>query len=295
MEGLEEESFGLVSFGEAKFLGELMRGEDGAFRIKAVLGGVSFQDKAHIGYQRGTFDEEGSQVGKALEGFVELDQVGFEVHQVGVFVLFGASFVGVGGRCDFVYELEEGSIALDGGVLVEGLEERVFEVGCSAWGIGGLARRCGARGEGVGSKQAGGFSEEFLEGAGVRQHPCEEEQNQEGFEEVEQATKPSSCPEEPFLESPSSQGGFVFGAWGFEHAGRGEERSEKQRQDAPKTDACSIPGGACAFRHGFPSGFRGGCLEATSPRGSMLEGNLHIFGDFGKKKMAGGHPAIIVP
>jgi len=171
VEGVEEASFGLVLFGEAKFLGELMRGDDGAFGIKAVLGGVSFQDKAHIGYQRGTFDEEGSQVGKEAEGFVELDQVGFEVHQVGVFVLFGASFVGVGRRCDFVYELEEGSIALDRGVLVEGLEERVFEVGCSAWGIGGLARRCGARGEGVGSKQEGGFSEEFLEGAGVCQHP----------------------------------------------------------------------------------------------------------------------------
>ena len=69
MEGVEEASFGLVLFGEAKFLGELMRGDDGAFGIKAVLGGVSFQGKAHMGYQRGTFDEEGSQVGKELEGW----------------------------------------------------------------------------------------------------------------------------------------------------------------------------------------------------------------------------------
>lgn len=171
-DGLQEESVGAILFARPKFLGDLLRGEDGAVGIKAVLGGVSFQDKAHRGSQRGTFAEEGSQVGNAVEGFVELDQLGFEVYLVGVFAFFGASFVGIGGRCDVVYELEEGSIALDGGVLVEGLEEGVFEVGCSAWGIGGLARRCGARGEGVRSPQVGSFSEEVLEGEGVRQHPC---------------------------------------------------------------------------------------------------------------------------
>jgi len=184
-----------------------------------------------------------------LEGFVELDQVGFEIHQVGVFVVFGASFVGVGRRCDFIYQVEDGLIALDRGVFVEGLEERVFEVGCSAWGIGGLARRCGACGAGVGSPQVGSVSEEVLEGAGVRQPPCEEEQDQEGFEELEQAAKPSRCPEEPFVESPSSQGGSLLGAWGFEHTGGGGERSEKQREDDPKADACSLQAEAGSFRH----------------------------------------------
>ena len=104
-----------------------MCGDDGALGLKAVLRGVSFQDKAHIGYQRGTFSEEGSQVGKEAEGFVELDHVGFEIHQVAVFPLLGASFVGIGERCDLVYEVKEDSIALDRGVLVEGLEEGVFE------------------------------------------------------------------------------------------------------------------------------------------------------------------------
>ena len=37
VQGVQEESFGLVLFGEAKFLGELMCGEDGAFGIKAEL------------------------------------------------------------------------------------------------------------------------------------------------------------------------------------------------------------------------------------------------------------------
>jgi len=131
-EGIQEEAFASVFFGEAEFLGELMRGDDGALGIKAVLRGVSFQDKAQVGYQSGPFDEEGSQVGKESEGFVELDQIGFQIPQVGVFPLLGASFVGVWGRCDLVYEVKEGSIALDGGVLVEGFEERMFEVGCSA-------------------------------------------------------------------------------------------------------------------------------------------------------------------
>lgn len=229
-------------------------------------------------------------MGKEVEGFVELDQVGFEVHQVGVVVLFGASLVGVGGRYDVVYELEEGSIALDRGVFVEGLEERVFEVGCSAWGVGGLERRWGASGEGVRLLQGGSVSEEVLEGVGVRQHPCEEEQNQEGFEEVEQATKQPSCSDPDFLECSSSQGGFVFGAWGFEHTGGGGERSEKQRQNDPKTDACSLQAEAGSFRHRFPSGLRGVCLEAISPCEDMLEGNLHPSDDFGKEKRREGIP-----
>lgn len=169
MEGLEEESFGLVLFGEAKFLGELMCGEDGAFGIKAVLGGVSFQDKAHIGYQRGPFDEEGSQVGKEAEGFVELDQVGFEVDQVGVFPFFGTSFVGVGRRSDFLYEVEEGAIPLDGRVLVDGFEEGMFEVGCAPWYVGDLGKRGGGSGQYL---SAGSFSEEVFEGEGVSQDPC---------------------------------------------------------------------------------------------------------------------------
>ena len=129
---MQEESFGAIFFARPKFLGELVCGDDGALGIKAVLRGVSFQDKAHIGYQRGTFDEKGSQVGKEAERFVELDRVGFEVYLVGIFPLFGASFVGVGGRCDLVYERKEASIALERGVLVEGFEEGVFEVGGSA-------------------------------------------------------------------------------------------------------------------------------------------------------------------
>ncbi len=55
-DALEEESFGLVFFGEAEFLRELVSGDDGALGIKAVLGGVSFQGKAHIGYQGRPFD-----------------------------------------------------------------------------------------------------------------------------------------------------------------------------------------------------------------------------------------------
>ena len=129
---MQEEFFGAILFARPKFLGELVCGGDGALGIKAILGRVSFQDKAHRGCQSGTFDEEGSQVGKEAEGFVALDQVGFELPQVAVFPLFGASFVGIGERCDLVYEVKEDSIALDRGVLVEGLEEGVFEVGGSA-------------------------------------------------------------------------------------------------------------------------------------------------------------------
>ena len=55
-DGLEEEAFGLVFFGEAEFLGELVSGDDGELGIKAVLGGVSFQDKAHPGHQGRPFD-----------------------------------------------------------------------------------------------------------------------------------------------------------------------------------------------------------------------------------------------
>ena len=40
----------------------------------------------------------------------------------------------------------------------------------------------------------------------------------------------------------------------------------------------------------FPSGFRGVCLEAISPREDMLEGNLHISDDSGKKKRREGIP-----
>ena len=82
----------------------------------------------------------------------------------------------------------------------------------------------------------------------------------------------------------------MFGTGGFERSGSGRERSDEQRQDDPKTDACSIPGGACSFRHRFPSGFRGVCLEVISPREDMLEGNLHISDDFGKKKRREGIP-----
>lgn len=82
----------------------------------------------------------------------------------------------------------------------------------------------------------------------------------------------------------------MCGARDFEHAGVGEDSSEKQRQDAPKTDACSIQAEAGSFRHGFPSGFRGVGLEAISPRGCMLEGNLRISGEVGKKKRREGIP-----
>jgi len=163
---------GAIFFARPKFLGALMRGDAGALGIEAILGGVSFQDKVPRGHQGRTFDEKGSQVGKESEGFVELDQIGFEHPQVAVFVLFGASVVGIGERCDFIYQVEEGLIALDRGVLVEGLEEGVFEVGCSAWGVEGLERRCGESGAGVGSRQGGSVSEEVFKGAGVRQHPC---------------------------------------------------------------------------------------------------------------------------
>ena len=117
-----------------------MRGDDAELGIEAILGGVSFQDKAHIGYQSRPFDEEGSQVGKVLEGFVELDQVGFEITQVGVFALFGASFVRVGGRSDFLYVPEEGPRSLDGGALAKGWEVGMSEIGGGAGVVGGVGK-----------------------------------------------------------------------------------------------------------------------------------------------------------
>jgi hypothetical protein len=127
-EGLVEEVFGLVFFGRAEFLGELVRRDDGLFRVESVVGGVSFQDKAHIGDQRRTFDEELSQLGKEVEGFVELDQIGLEIDPVGVFPLLRTPFVGVLRGCEFIDQIEEEPIACYGGVLVHGFEEGVLDV-----------------------------------------------------------------------------------------------------------------------------------------------------------------------
>ena len=159
-EGLVEEGFGLVLFCTAEFLGELVSRDDRFFWVKAVLGGVSFQRKPDKDHQSWSFDEELSQLGEEADRFFALDQIGFEVDKIGVLPLSGASFVGVGRRSEFVYEIEEGTIALDGGILVDGIEEGMFPVGSGARCVGRLGRRWGGGSLWAGSGPEGSVGEE---------------------------------------------------------------------------------------------------------------------------------------
>ena len=77
--------------------------------------------------------------------------------------------MGVGRRSDFIYQIEEEAIPLDGRVLVEGFEEGMFKIGGVPCSVGGFGKRGGGSGQYL---RAGSFSEEVFEGEGVGQHPC---------------------------------------------------------------------------------------------------------------------------